>query len=81
MPDHQLAAGHTIDKRCVRREHEAIKLTLDGEGRVNGVVVRKPDGLLRTITADAVVLASGGFEGNPEMLTQYIEVFSASEFM
>jgi succinate dehydrogenase/fumarate reductase flavoprotein subunit len=53
-------------------EHEAIKLTLDDEGRVNGIVVRKPDGLLRTITADAVVLACGGFEGNPEMLTQYI---------
>lgn len=52
--------------------HEATKLTLDGEGRVNGVVVRKPDGLSRTITADTVVLACGGFEGNPEMLTQYI---------
>jgi succinate dehydrogenase/fumarate reductase flavoprotein subunit len=53
-------------------DHEAIKLTLDDEGRVNGVVIRKPDGLLRTLTADAVVLACGGFEGNPEMLTQYI---------
>jgi succinate dehydrogenase/fumarate reductase flavoprotein subunit len=53
-------------------EHEAIRLTLDDDGRVNGVVVRKPDGLLRTITGDAVVLACGGFEGNAEMLTQYI---------
>lgn len=53
-------------------EHEAIRLTLDDEGRVNGVVVRQPDGLLRTITGEAVVLACGGFEGNPEMLTQYI---------
>jgi tricarballylate dehydrogenase len=60
------------DTADVLWEHEAIKLTLDDEGRVNGVVVRKPDGLLRTITADAVVLASGGFEGNPEMLTQYV---------
>lgn len=52
--------------------HEAIKLTLDDEGRVGGIVVRKLDGLLRTITADTVVLACGGFGGNPEMLTQYI---------
>lgn len=52
-------------------EHEAIKLILDGEGRTNGIVVRKPDGLERTITADTVVLACGGFEGNHEMLTQY----------
>ncbi|MDW8403835.1 FAD-binding protein [Chloroflexus sp.] len=53
-------------------EHEAIKLTLDDEGRVNGIVVRKPDGLLKTLKGRAVVLACGGFEGNYEMLTQYI---------
>ncbi len=52
-------------------EHEAIKLTLDEEGRVNGVVVRKPDGQPRTITAHTVVLACGGFEGDSEMLTQH----------
>lgn len=36
------------------------------------MVVRGPDGLLTTMTADNVVLASGGFEGNPEMLTAYV---------
>ena len=36
------------------------------------MVVRGPDGLLKTMTADNVVLASGGFEGNQEMLTQYV---------
>lgn len=45
--------------------HEAISLTLDDEGRVGGIVVRKPDGLLRTLTADTVVLACGGFGGEP----------------
>lgn len=62
----------TYDTADVFWEHEAIRLSLDDEGRVNGVVVRKPDGLLRTIHGDAVVLACGGFEGNPEMLTQYV---------
>lgn len=60
------------DNADVLYETQAERLTLSDDGRVNGVVVRGPDGLLRTITADNVVLASGGFEGNKEMLTQYI---------
>ncbi|MBV9593816.1 MAG: FAD-binding protein [Actinobacteria bacterium] len=52
-------------------ETEAIRLSVSDEGRVDGVVVRGPDGLLRTLHAPAVVLACGGFEGNYEMLTQY----------
>jgi tricarballylate dehydrogenase len=53
-------------------ETEAVHLSVSGEGRVDGVVVRGPDGLLRTLRGGAVVIASGGFEGNPEMLTQYL---------
>ena len=53
-------------------EHEAIRPTLDDEGGVGGVVVRGPDGTERSITADAVVLACGGFQGSPEMFSQYI---------
>lgn len=53
-------------------ETQAERLTLSDDGRVTGVVVRGPDGTLKTMTADNVVLASGGFEGNKEMLTQYI---------
>lgn len=33
--------------------------------------MREPDGQQRTVTAGTVVLACGGFEGDPEMLTQY----------
>jgi tricarballylate dehydrogenase len=53
-------------------ETEAARLSLSAEGRVDGVVVRDADGLLRTLAASAVVIACGGFEGNPEMLTRYI---------
>jgi tricarballylate dehydrogenase len=60
------------DNAEVHYETEAVKLSLSDEGRVNGVIVRGPDGLLKTMTADNVVLASGGFEGNQEMLTQYV---------
>ena len=53
-------------------ETEAVRLSVSAEGRVDGVVVRGRDGLLRTLHAGAVVIASGGFEGNQEMLTQYL---------
>jgi len=53
-------------------ELEAFRLSLSDEGRVNGVVVRGRDGLLRTLKAEAVVIASGGFEGNSEMMTRYL---------
>jgi len=52
--------------------HEATELTLDDEGRVDGIVVCEPDGQPRTITAGTVVLACGGFEGNQEMLTHHL---------
>jgi tricarballylate dehydrogenase len=51
---------------------EALSLTMADDGRIDGVVVRGSDGLTRTLRARAVVLACGGFEGNPEMLTQYL---------
>ena len=53
-------------------ETEAVRLSVSTEGRVDGVVTRGSDGLLRTYSCAAVVLACGGFEGNYEMLTQYV---------
>jgi tricarballylate dehydrogenase len=42
------------------------------EGRVRGVEIRSSDGITATIDADAVVLACGGFQGNPEMMCAHI---------
>ena len=53
-------------------ETEAVRLSLSEEGRIDGVVVRGRDGLLRTLHAAAVVIACGGFEGNAEMMTRYL---------
>ncbi|HVW17588.1 MAG TPA: FAD-binding protein [Solirubrobacteraceae bacterium] len=53
-------------------ETEAVRLSVSAEGRVDGVVVRGRDGLLRTLHAEVVVIASGGFEGNKEMMTRYL---------
>ena len=50
--------------------HEATDLTIDDEGV--RVAVREPNGGQRTITAGAVVLACGGFEGNQDMLREHL---------
>src|SRR5437899_7623666 len=55
----------------VRFDTKATRLITDDRGRVTGIVVRTPAGS-ETIETRAVVLASGGFEANPEMRTRYL---------
>jgi tricarballylate dehydrogenase len=50
----------------------AQDLLRDEAGRGTGVLATGPDGLRRRIEGRAVVLASGGFQGDAEMLTRYI---------
>jgi tricarballylate dehydrogenase len=52
-------------------ETTAQALATDEQGAVVGIAVRER-GRHRTISAGAVVLACGGFEGNAEMLAQYL---------
>lgn len=47
-----------------------VDLAMDGS-RVTGAVVRRPDGDV-TVEARAVVLASGGFESNPQMRQRWL---------
>lgn len=47
--------------------HEALVCEQDESGKVTGVIAEGPDGYVRFNAADAVVLATGGFEANPEM--------------
>jgi tricarballylate dehydrogenase len=61
------AAGATIAYHST-----AWLLELGDEGAVAGVHVRGVDGFSALGTARAVVIASGGFEGNPEMMTRYV---------
>lgn len=51
-------------------EHEAKGLTMEGQ-RVNGLVVQSNGGIATTLDADAVILASGGFQANPSMMRTY----------
>lgn len=55
----------------IRYRTTAVDLVRDDEG-VCGVTVTGPDGDRQQIRAKRVLLASGGFQGNPEMMTRYI---------
>lgn len=55
----------------VRYDAHVLELSLDGSGRVNGVLVRGKDSQKR-LEAKAVVLACGGFETNPAWRTHYL---------
>jgi tricarballylate dehydrogenase len=62
----------TYDNVDIFWETEAIKLLQSQRGEVTGIRARKSDGRLYDIHGDHVMLASGGFEGNQEMLTKYV---------
>jgi succinate dehydrogenase/fumarate reductase flavoprotein subunit len=49
----------------------AVDLRMSDEGAVAGVTVRQEDGPRRVLDASAVILASGGFQANPEMMARY----------
>src|ERR1700722_18361829 len=62
--------GLVLEAVCVGHGARACSL-LTEDGRVRGVRVRR-DGREQAVLADAVVLASGGFEANAEMRTRYL---------
>lgn len=58
----------------VRYEYEAKGLVMTEGGRVGGIAVQSRDGATITLEADAVVLASGGFQGNSAMMRAHFGV-------
>jgi tricarballylate dehydrogenase len=50
-----------------RYETSATRLAMEGN-RVRGVEIQSSDGAPTMIDADAAIIASGGFQGNPEMM-------------
>lgn len=55
---------------AMRTRTRATELITPG-GRVTGVICKTPKGVTR-YAAKAVILATGGFEGNPHMIEKYI---------
>jgi fumarate reductase flavoprotein subunit len=54
-------------------------LIVDGD-RITGVMIERPDGVTETIGAGALILASCGFGGNPDMVATYIPEIAGALF-
>lgn len=73
-----LAIVETLTKRCqdagvtFRFETTARDLLTGPSGEITGLRVRTRSGAEEDVHAPSVILASGGFQGNPEMLAQYL---------
>jgi tricarballylate dehydrogenase len=52
----------------VRYECEASRLVMTQGHRIGGIEIHEGGGAATTLDADAVILASGGFQGNPSMM-------------
>lgn len=62
-----------FDNCDIHWETEGRTLLTDHQGRINGLRARRlSTGLLENLYAPDVMLASGGFEGNREMLAKYV---------
>lgn len=55
----------------------AEKLLINDRGAVTGIAARGAEGEAITVAARAVILATGGFASNPEMLRKYVPDVSA----
>jgi fumarate reductase flavoprotein subunit len=53
-------------------EARLVELVSDDTGRVRGVTIERPDGSRESIGCDTLILATGGFAANPEMVATYI---------
>lgn len=55
-----------------RYEHTAVQLLQDDSGAVTGVVAELKSSERVEFFSGAVLIASGGFQGNPQMMAQYL---------
>ena len=60
------------DRIAIRYETTARRLTFGDDGRVSGIEATGADNRPLRLNGRGVVLASGGFQGNPEMLSRYL---------
>ena len=67
------AAQRKID---VRTNNQVLQINTDSSGAVTGVRVRERASALYDIEAKAVVLATGGFSANKEMVAKYCKLCS-----
>ena len=61
-------------------EATVTDLFADGNGRILGLRYRRPDGTTDEVGCDVLVLACGGFGGNPALVAKHIPEMAAQPF-
>lgn len=86
---YQGGAGYALmflAQRLEQRETKVVystpvtELTTNENGDVTGVIAKGKDGKTWNITADAVVMATGGFASNQEMIEEYYPQYAKYKF-
>jgi fumarate reductase flavoprotein subunit len=75
LADHIAARGQSIVY-----ETPVVSLRADKSGRVIGLRAEGKDGRIWEVTADAVILATGGFASNREMVAKYYPAYKDQNF-
>jgi fumarate reductase flavoprotein subunit len=73
---HQKLADHGVDVLFEARLVEIVSTT---PGRIDGIIVERPDGAREAIGCGALVLASGGFAANHAMVSQHMPEAAAAK--
>lgn len=55
-------------------------LCVDADRAITGLVIRRPDGMQESLGVDALVLASCGYGGNPDLIRQYIPQMAGGRY-
>ncbi len=78
-PDHTFQFQHALDKAKAMKEGNdymlelrANKLLTDADGNITGVSCTAQDGTTYEVYGKNVILATGGFVGNDEMMKKYL---------
>lgn len=64
---------------AVLLEAKLVEIIADGNGKVEGVVVERPDGAHDAIGCEALILASGGFAANHAMVAEHMPEAAAAK--
>lgn len=67
----QMIARFTVQGGRLLTNTAGVALTSTEDGAVTGLVVRGADGKQQPLPADAVILTTGGFQGNPDLTARY----------
>lgn len=64
----QQVAKNAYENVDMRFSTPAVQLTQDESGRVTGVIAKDADGYFKATASKGVILATGGYDCNPEMM-------------